>query len=168
MSSSKAAPPEHWIVFLRHGIAEEASEGKKDEDRGLTGEGHRRMKRIARGLENLLPKVEVIYSSPLLRCVQTALWVSKGYRSRAGITTIDTLVPGAKTKDAAAFVKKIQERRAIVIGHEPNLSELVKSLTGIKGELKIEKGGAYGVRFDGEGATLEWVLTPRVLRKLGS
>ena len=86
MSTSKKAaapPPERFIVLLRHGIAEDATPDKKDEDRGLTSEGHARMKQIARGLERALPKVQAIYSSPLLRAVQTALWVSKAYRSRA-------------------------------------------------------------------------------------
>jgi phosphohistidine phosphatase len=169
VSTSRAARPERWVVFLRHGIAEEAVAGKNDEERSLTAEGHRRMKRIARGLENLLPKVEAIYSSPLLRAVQTALWVSKGYDSRAAITTVDVLAPGAKTRDAVAFAKKIRERRAIVIGHEPNLSETVRALTGLRGDFGLKKGGACGVRFDERGqATLEWILTPRVLRKLGS
>jgi len=39
----------------------------KDEDRSLTAEGHARMKQIARGLEQALPKANAIYSSPLLR-----------------------------------------------------------------------------------------------------
>jgi phosphohistidine phosphatase len=176
MSTSKkkaAAPPperpERFLVLLRHGIAEEATPEKKDEDRGLTTEGHARMKQIARGLERSLPKVQAIYTSPLLRAVQTALWVSKGYRSRVSINTTDALAPGASAKDFLALIESIQERRAIIVGHEPNLTDNVGALVDL-GDARVElkKGGCYGVRLGSDGtAMLEWLLPPRVLRKLG-
>lgn len=164
----KPSPAERFIVLLRHGIAEDASAEKKDEDRGLTSEGHARMKEIARGLEHALPKAQAIYSSPLLRAVQTALWVSKGYKSRVNIYTTDALAPGASAKEFRAFVDSIGERRAIIVGHEPNLTRSLGALTGVDdAKLELKKGGCYGVRIlaDGTGA-LEWLLSPRVLRKL--
>lgn len=165
----KPAPAERFIVLLRHGIAEEASAEKKDEDRGLTREGHARMKEIARGLESVLPKVQAIYTSPLLRAVQTALWVSKGYKSRVSINTTDALAPGASAKELRAFMDSIAERRVIIVGHEPTLTRALGVLTGVDdSKLELKKGGCYGVRILGDGSgTLEWLLPPRVLRKLG-
>lgn len=165
----KPAPAERLIVLLRHGIAEEATAEKKDEDRGLTKEGHARMKEIARGLERVLPKAQAIYTSPLLRAVQTALWVSKGYKSRANINTTDALAPGASAKQFRAFIDSVAERRVIIVGHEPNLTRGMAALTGVDAaKLELKKGGCYGVRILGDGsATLEWLLPPRVLRKLG-
>lgn len=170
MSTSKkaAAPqPERLLVLLRHGIAEDPTPDKKDEDRSLTAEGHARMKQIARGLERALPKVQAIYSSPLLRAVQTALWVSKAYRSRANVRTTDALAPAATPKQFLALVKSIDVRRAVIVGHEPVLTHGLEALVGIEG-LELKKGGCYGVRLlpDGKGV-LEWVLPPRILRKLG-
>lgn len=169
MSTSKAAPPEErLIVLLRHGIAEDPTPDKKDEDRSLTAEGHARMKQIARGMERVLPRVQAIYASPLLRAVQTALWVSKGYRSRVTVNTSDLLAPGAKGKELVDFLRGLQERRAIVVGHEPSLTNALRALLGVKaGELELKKGGCYCVRLTADGqASLEWVLPPRVLRKL--
>jgi phosphohistidine phosphatase len=169
MSTSKAAlPEERFVILLRHGIAEEPSAEKKDEDRGLTAEGHTRMKQIARGLERAMPKAQAIYTSPLLRAMQTALWVSKGYDSRVNITTTDALAPAATKKQFTAFFKSIPEKRVILIGHEPNLTEALRVLTGLEGDgIELKKGGCYGVRLDAEGhGVLEWVLPPRVLRKL--
>jgi phosphohistidine phosphatase len=176
MSTSKkkaAAPPperkERFLVLLRHGIAEEATPEKKDEDRSLTTEGHARMKQIARGLERALPKAQAIYTSPLLRSVQTALWVSKGYRSRVSINTTDALAPGASTKDFLALIDGIEERRAIIVGHEPTLTDFVSALVDLgDANVELKKGGCYGVRIGSDGkAMLEWLLPPRVLRKLG-
>ena len=170
MSTSKKAaapPPERFIVLLRHGIAEDAAPDKKDEDRGLTAEGHARMKQIARGLERSLPKAQAIYSSPLLRAVQTALWVSKAYRSRANVNTTEALSPSASSKQFLELVRSIEERRSVIIGHEPVLTAGLHALTGVAG-VELKKGGCYGVRVLPDGtALLEWVLPPRILRKLG-
>jgi phosphohistidine phosphatase len=170
----KPAPPqrERFLVLLRHGIAEDPTPEKKDEDRGLTSEGHTRMKEIARGLEHALPKAQVIYTSPLLRAVQTALWVSKGYKSRVTINTTDALAPAASTKQFLALVQSIakssDEQRVIFVGHEPTLTANLAALLGTDHvAIELKKGGCYGVRIDTNGtATLEWVLPPRVLRKL--
>jgi phosphohistidine phosphatase len=173
-TSRKATPKkppaeERFIVVLRHGIAEDPSPEKKDEDRGLTSEGHARMKEIARGLEHALPKVQVIYTSPLLRAVQTALWVSKGYKSRVNINTTDVLAPSASTKQFVALVQSIEEKRVIFVGHEPNLTANMSALTGVDAaKLELKKGGCYGVRIAEDGsATLDWLLSPRVLRRMG-
>jgi len=157
------------IVLLRHGIAEEKTEGKADEDRSLTAEGHARMKQIARGLATAFPRAQAIYSSPLLRAVQTALWVSKGYRSRIKVNTTDAIVPGAGSDEFIAFVKTLTARRVIIVGHEPNLTENAMELIGVTGgEVELKKGGCYCIRFHTDGSCeLEWLLTPRLLRKLG-
>lgn len=183
MSTSKAAPrktprkppqpepqPERFIVLLRHGEAEEPSPDKKDEDRGLTAEGQARMKQIVRGLGRALPKAQAIYSSPLLRAVQTALWVSKGYRSRVNVTTTDALAPGASTKDFLALIASIRERRAVIIGHEPSLTNGLRALVQLHewDHVELKKGGCYGVRILSDGsAAWEWMLPPRILRKMG-
>jgi phosphohistidine phosphatase len=163
------APIERFIVLLRHGIAEEPSPDKKDEDRSLTIEGHARMKEIARGLERALPKVQVVCTSPLLRAVQTALWVSKAYRSRVQIHTTDALAPGASRKQFLALIESIEAGRAILVGHEPNLSDNLAALVALdESSIELKKGGCYGLRLrEDRKASLEWLLPPRVLRKLG-
>jgi phosphohistidine phosphatase len=156
-----------FIVLLRHGVAEERSENQRDEDRSLTAEGHARMKQIARGLERAFPKANAIYSSPLLRATQTAMWVAKSYRSRITIANSEALAPGASKDQFLALVSTIRDKRFIVVGHEPSLSENLSALLGTTTAIELKKGGCYGVRLDEDGtATLEWLLPPRLLRKL--
>lgn len=161
---------DRFLVLLRHGLAEDRIADKADEDRSLTPEGHARMKQIARGLERAFPKAQAIYSSPLLRAVQTALWVSKGYRSRVKVSTIDALIPGSSTSDLRAVIETLEQRRVILVGHEPNITENLLDLVGLGGsahQLELKKGGCYGVRLRMDGsAVLEWILSPRILRKL--
>lgn len=160
---------ERFVILLRHGLAEDAAAGTRDEDRSLSAEGHAEMKQIARGLARAMPRAEAIYSSPLVRAQQTALWVSKAYRSRVQINTVDALIPGASTDLFRTLVDSIQEKRAVIVGHEPNLTRNLRALVGIDETERIElqKGGCYGIRLDADGAVLEWLLPPRILRKLG-
>ena len=161
---------ERFVVLLRHGIAEDPIDGRTDEERALTSEGHARMKQITKGLERAFPKALAIYSSPLLRATQTALWVSKGYRSRVKVNTVEALRPAATTAEFRDFINGLEERRVIIVGHEPNLSTNMMALIGLQSRRSVElqKGGGYGVRLRGDGtAVLEWLLSPRILRKLG-
>ncbi len=165
----QGSQPGKFIVLLRHGLAEEKSDAKKDEDRSLTSEGHARMKQIARGLERVFPKAEAIYSSPLLRAVQTSLWVAKGYRSRVKVNTSDFVRPGISGGDFAAFLQSLPERRVIVVGHEPALTSHFTHLTGLEHpeQIELKKGGCYGLRLRTDGsAAVEWMLSPGILRKL--
>lgn len=165
----EAGSKDRFIVLLRHGLAEEKTAEKPDQERSLTSDGHARMKQIAKGIERAFPKAQVIYSSPLLRAVQTALWVSKGYRQRVKVGTTDTLAPGASPTAFTEFINALAERRVIVVGHEPNLSEYLGALLGSDGteRFELKKGGCYGVRLRQDGTCVfEWLLSPRILRKL--
>lgn len=128
------------------------------------------MKQAARGLERVLPKAQAIIASPLLRAVQTALWVSKGYRSRVAVQTTEALAPGASTRELLDVLVSLDARRIVFVGHEPTLTDFMRTLTGLPSApgLELKKGGCYGVRIlpDGTGV-LEWLLAPRVLRELG-
>lgn len=160
---------DRFIVLLRHGIAEDKTAEKTDEERSLTSDGHARMKQISKGIERAFPKAQVIYSSPLLRAVQTALWVSKGYRSRIKVNTSDSLIPGATPEEFSEFLSTLKERRVILVGHEPNLTDNMMELIGAGAgqPVELKKGGCYGVRLRTEGGgMLEWLLSPRILRKL--
>ena len=161
---------DRFVVLLRHGIAEDEHPSKKDEERSLTTEGHAGMKQIARGLEEVFPKAQAIYSSPLNRAVQTALWVSKGYRSRIKVNTNEALAPSSTPKAFVEYIRGLPERRVIIVAHEPNLSHALAEFLslGHGAGFELKKGGCYGVLLRADGTTvLEWMLSPRVLGKLG-
>lgn len=157
-----------FFVLLRHGIAEERSDGRPDEERSLTAKGNERMKEIGRALPLIVPKAELIISSPLARALQTSLWVAKGYGRKVKIESSDALKPMARPKEFRTLIEKFSNRVVIFVGHEPNLSAIFSEITGSKnGNVELKKGGCYGVSFDGQGGgMLEWLLTPRILRKL--
>lgn len=161
-------PGEKFIVLLRHGIAEPHGARADDDARVLTETGNRRMKQIGRGLAEIFPKAEVIYSSPLIRCVETAEWVEKGYESSLIMQTNDALKPDGGVQAVRELINSSEARRIICVGHEPNLSRTMLALTKLssEGTIELKKGGCYGLRTFGDGsARLEWMLPPRVLRR---
>jgi phosphohistidine phosphatase SixA len=159
---------EKFIVLLRHGIAEPHGARADDDARILTETGNRRMKQIGRGLAKLFPKAEAIYSSLLIRCVETAEWVEKGYGSSINVKTFDALKPDGTVDGVRALIDGSEARRIICVGHEPNLSTTMLAVTKMSsdGAIELKKGGCYGIRMFADGtAQLEWMLPPRVLRR---
>ncbi len=146
-----------FVILYRHGIAHPRG-SMPEEERGLTEKGHRRMKENARGLQRIRPSVDVIYSSPLLRCLQTAQYFSDRYD--LGFMTAEELRPEAKPDELQKLLDRTSGRIVLCVGHEPTLTSMMLELTQMTGSPELKKGGCYGVR----DKRLEWMLSPRVLR----
>jgi phosphohistidine phosphatase len=71
------------LLLIRHGIAETredfARTGEGDDLRPLTRAGRRKMRRAARGLRELVPAIDTLLTSPLVRARQTADIVARVY-----------------------------------------------------------------------------------------
>jgi phosphohistidine phosphatase len=156
-----------FIVLLRHGIAEDKSADKPDGERRLTETGKRRMKKIARTLARVFPEAEVLQSSPLVRAMETSDAVEKAYGGELHTQTTELLKPDADVKDFRRLLADINAQYAIFVGHEPNLTDIMLDLTGMRShsEIELKKGVCYGIRIDDASALLEWMLPPRVLRE---
>ena len=157
---------EKFIVLLRHGIAQPRG-SEPDETRGLTDDGHKRMREIGRALNLVFAKTEIVISSPLRRCVQTAECVMKAFHGEIEMTTSKALRPEASTGELQELIAETDARRMILVGHEPNLTAGMLDLTHMRndGEVELKKGGCYGLRILENGEVkLELMLPPRVLR----
>ena len=58
------------------------------------------------------------------------------------------------------------DARVLVVGHEPDFSQVVHDLTGARIDLK--KGGVAAVRLDGTGAELFDLLRPKELEAIAA
>lgn len=162
------------LVLVRHAIAEERGPAWPDDDeRPLTRDGLRKWKRAARGLAGLLPPIDVLLTSPLVRTVQTAEVLAKVASPSPKLELFEPLRPGTRPAAIIAALRaKSLEGTVVLVGHEPTLSELASTLVRLQGPLEFRKGGAMAVVTQGLGtrgpARLEWFLTPRVLRRMAS
>jgi phosphohistidine phosphatase len=174
-STRTAATREYDLYILRHGIAvDRGTAGYSDDTkRPLTPEGQTKTRQVAKGLLRLGVDVDWIVSSPLVRAVETAGLVSEELEKRIPVDLCDALAPGGSAEALISFLaKQASRRRVMVVGHEPDLSELAARLMGAgrHANLSFKKGGCCLLRFSEfppkSPGRLVWWLTPRVLRKL--
>ena len=84
-------------ILVRHGIAVERDEWEgADADRPLTDRGAKRVEQVAAGLKWLDVQPTHIFSSPLVRAVETARIVQTTFALRASIKRVEELLPGAE------------------------------------------------------------------------
>ena len=159
------------LYFLRHASAgEHLATPKKDEKRALDKEGIEQCGYVGRALAALNVQVDTIVSSPLKRCTQTASLVGNelGYEGKLQID--NALRPGAGLADFRKLLEKYSRQEAImVVGHNPNLSQFLGALiseSGCEASLELKKGAAAKVEMRRTNGTLQWCLTPKVLRAL--
>ena len=176
-SSVATAPPkrDYELYIMRHGIAVTRGAGSFADDakRPLTPEGKMKVQEIAQGLLRVDFEVDWIVTSPLVRAVETAEIVSDALRPGVPTDFAEALKPGGSPEGLITFLARHPERRRVlVVGHEPDLSEMAARLVGAgrNANLGFKKGGCCLIRFTefppkapGE---LVWWLTPRIMRKL--
>jgi len=165
------------LLVIRHAIAEDrkryAKAGADDGLRPLTARGRRRMKAGARGLRRVVPGIDLLATSPLVRAEQTAEIVVAAYRELK-VVKAPQLAPQASVH---ALLKWLQERKhdstIALVGHEPQLGVFVSwMLTGLQESfVELKKGGACLLELEQQvrpgRARLRWSLAPGQLRRLG-
>ncbi len=130
------------------------------------------MQRAAEGLHTLVPRIDVLATSPLVRAVQTAEILAQAYGDLE-VEEVAALEPDAGSKTVLGWLEEQAAGSTVaVVGHEPSLSFHVSWLTARSDEpfVEFKKGGACYLRFFDEvysgGATLLWMMTPRQLRSV--
>ena len=153
------------IYVVRHAIAEDAGKaGAGDARRALTLEGRKKMKDAAEGFAKLDPRIERIFSSPLVRALQTAEIVAKALKFAGEIDEMKELSPGYSPEEV---LKRLQELRAVksvvLAGHEPNCSELASCLLSSSDRIHLEfKKGAICLIESEELTAGSGILTERM------
>ncbi len=150
------------LYLLRHG---EAGEAPRDADRELTPRGHEQARAIATGIAWLGLEFDAILTSPLPRAHQTAEPVAAALGAR-----LDEAPPLATGRPPAMALALLTGRgeRVLLVGHEPQLSGIIKAVTG--GRVHMRKAMLARVKVrslkppDGE---LAWLLSWRHLQRLG-
>lgn len=163
------------LLVVRHGIAEDQETWAPRDDglRPLTVEGKKKMRESAKGLRSLIPRLDVLATSPLTRAKQTAAILAKAYDMPEPVI-VDALAPGQRPPALAPWLRTQTTRKTVaIVGHEPALGSLASWLAAgsERSFLEFGKGGAclleLGERVDAGEAMLLWALRPSQLRALG-
>jgi phosphohistidine phosphatase len=151
------------LHLLRHADAGDPEKWQGDDAaRPLSEKGVRQAERLGRHLKSVEFEPDAIISSPKVRALQTAEIVGRALGVSA--TTDDRLAGSLDPASVAALLREAGGPRSpVIVGHDPDFSELLADLTGAP-NLTMKKGAiarvdlARGVR-PGSGV-LRWLLPP--------
>jgi phosphohistidine phosphatase len=166
------------ILIIRHAIAEDriafTSSGRDDGLRPLTAKGIERMQQAASGLKHIQPSLHLLAHSPLTRALQTADILAEHYPDTPRLE-LEALAPSPTPERVITQLPPLPNDATIaLVGHEPDLSELIGWLTTARGEsfVELKKGAACLLEILGPpvagSARLLWCLAPRQLRQLNN
>ena len=149
-----------WL--LRHGEAE-PHDARPDAERRLTDRGREQSRIAGCALAALKAHVHLCFTSPKVRARETAVLAGEAL----GVEPIDhaALFAGFDAADALELLAAAgPDPRVLVVGHEPDFSQVVHDLTGARIDLK--KGGIAALRLDGTRGELIVLLRPRELQAI--
>jgi len=159
------------VYFLRHANAgNHLATPKKDEKRALDKEGIEQCGYVGRALAALDVQVDTVISSPLKRATQTAALVGNELGHEGKLQIDPALRPQGTFVEFRKLLDKYARQEAImVVGHNPNLSEFLGRIisdAGCEAATELRKGAVAKVELRRTSGSLQWVLTPKILRTL--
>jgi len=152
------------LYFLRHGDANWPNWSKPDDERPLTKRGKKEMREVAKFLDRLKVRPDLIVTSPLPRAAQTAE-IAADYL-KAKLRRDELLAPGFGMTNFGAVLKRHRARVLMLVGHEPDFTNIISGLTGAS--LKLSKGGVALLDIDPESeeGKLLWLFPPKIAKKV--
>jgi len=151
------------LYIFRHGHSLRMDEARvqKDQERPLSDKGREESRLMAGVLAKKEPRPSVILTSPLKRARQTAEEILPVLKPASGIKVFDPLsniVPASELyddlkKELGSFPEMV------IIGHQPQLGDLIVLLSGKSLELKTAGVAAFNIE-DGFEASLLWNKNP--------
>jgi phosphohistidine phosphatase len=154
------------LFLVRHGLATWPAWGGVDAERPLNPEGRRLLQAEGARLAQLGLKPDLILHSPFLRACQTAEIIAAALDALERVQASESLRPGFNTHDLKKLLREHAGREELMlVGHAPDMAEMIKGLTG--GEVKLKEGAVALVKVDEPGkdlaGTLLWLAPAEVL-----
>lgn len=134
------------LYIVRHADAEPTK--TTDTERCLTAKGERQAAKIGRFCAEQALDVGPIFSSPLVRAVQTAEFLARSLG--AEVKTSRELASGMTPGRLRVFLREHQSCDSLlIVGHEPDLSRGVADLLGCEPDrLRVKKATLLRLSFE--------------------
>jgi phosphohistidine phosphatase len=140
--------------LLRHGDAED---GSPDAERKLTDKGREQSRRVGAALVALGVELDACLTSPKVRAAQTAELACEPL----GLEPEQEPKLAGGPFDAEALAAGLGDD-VLLVGHDPDFSMAVHSLTGA--QVRLKKGGLAGI----DRGELKVLLRPGDLKRMSS
>lgn len=160
------------LIFIRHGLAEGnfTDDQDKDFERELTLEGIKRLRKTFSIYKKVQPAVDVIFTSPLARAVQTAELCWTYYRNAdlEIMADLDILDDPRHLVEYISFLPS--DGCYAFVGHDPHLTKVIAALLPLHPEhefMNLKKGGICVLEGGmWQGFKMELLLQPKVMKTM--
>jgi phosphohistidine phosphatase len=154
------------LVIVRHATAlPHGTGGLSDEDRPLNEEGEREAVHVGRALGRIGVKPTAFVTSPLVRARRTAELAAA--ELDAPVVEDPALAGGFRYVELPDLLERHPGDPLVLVGHDPDLSDLVHRLTGA--QVSMPKAGIAAVELparDAVAGELRWLLRPKQVHAL--
>jgi len=137
------------LYLVRHAEAIERSATTPDGSRYLTTKGRLSFRKIARRARKAGAAPDVIFTSPLLRAVQTAEILAERLKQKGEVVVTKELSPGFDLRALRALLAGAgNPMEAAFVGHEPDLGVIAAALMSVPGGVPLRKGAVVALEVD--------------------
>jgi phosphohistidine phosphatase len=158
------------LYIVRHAFAGQHGDPRYPDDalRPLTKKGTRQFRRMVKKLARRDFAPELVATSPLVRCRQTADVIADRVETEPDVVERDELQPGGSLDALIRWSAQQPAQQLAWVGHAPDVDEMASALLGDHGaDIVFAKGAIAAISFDDQIATgkgqLRWLVTPRIL-----
>ena len=138
------------LYLVRHAEAIERSGTTPDASRYLTTKGRLAFRKVARRVRRGRIAPDVIFTSPLLRAVQTAEILAERLKYQGDVFVANELSPGFDLRALRFLLARTGDPREVaLVGHEPDLGTLAAMLLDVPGGFPLRKGAVLAMEADG-------------------
>lgn len=154
------------LLLVRHADAgDPAAYPGPDDARPLSAKGRRQAERLGAFLVDYAIRPDRIITSPKARAAETAQIIAAVLDMPIHVD--ERLASGFGTAELLELLAAHGDpRRPILVGHDPDFSDLVSTLCG--GDIDLKKGALVRIDFDGPpvagSGRLRWLVPPDLLR----
>ena len=136
------------LYLVRHATAVDADKfNGPDEDRPLTNRGRTELRTVLPQVAAEEAPPREVWTSPLVRAVQTAEAVLALWAPGADLKIRRSLLSGADPAEVLEELRHEVGSPIALVGHEPHLGDLLTQLIGATESLSMPKAAVCRVRF---------------------
>lgn len=152
------------LYLLRHAHAGDSADWAGDDDlRPLSSRGRQQARDLAEFLSRLAFTPDLLISSPKVRARQTAELV--GAEIGTAVSIDDRLAGPLDLDDLSVLLDDLGGQRVVLVGHDPDFSELAGALCGFA-RLPLRKGAMARIDvtlpLGPGGGLLRWLVPPEL------
>lgn len=156
------------VLIVRHAEAIDPSVAPNDQTRWLTDAGRRVASRVGTALANVGLEYTCIYTSPLVRAVQTAEILSAAHPSFGGPVEVYPALSadhGTTAQALAPLDHGGPDDLIVLVSHMPKVRVLAGHLCGLSYFPPFSAAAACLVRITREGGSFQWMMDPHTAER---